>query len=717
MTHPHAGIGMRLCHRVMVWIVGMVLAIAACVSVPFTAMAADENDSADGVSLAIAAATAMVTAGSGYHLTLDITNGTDHDLPSGTLTLATNAYYTFVSRNDIQQWAQNEVGIPTPQVLAESTTPGIAAGTTSSISIDVAADDETLSSILEWGPKPVRLTFRAGDVTSETHTFLTRSSEGLHGQQTPAMNVTVVVPLTTSQWQYDSESLQSLLSEGVNLSADTVIDLDEEGEEQVQRHTQLLNKHPDVQVVADPVYLNAMRMPVQSAAIMQPGAFDITAYAADASRFDQTGLSTDAWNAEAALAYYQQAIGDEEATLAGIAWQGAGNWTTQALTTAKQQGYDAVIATDGFNDTTTGTVHTDTYVVPTEAGDITVLSAQPVLTGLAQGQATSEKATAERTAAGRLTRFVAQSAFYQMEQPYTSRNLLICLDPTTATNDVDTILTAIEQAPWLQMTDLDTLMAVAPYASGDLALQSVPEANGIDQSTRDGVNHALDVLTNTDTVIARFADAILTEAQAEPLLADEDAQALARQDAEYAARRAPDTSSWIELLRAVNRRFALHALSGDAQLRDVMVSGSQTIADTMANAVSITPMETVNVVSETASMPVTVSNRLPYPIRVRVSAKTDSMTIVTARFADVVVPPTSEEQTTFAIRVSTSGSTTAQMTLLDRQGAAFGTPQSTTITSALQLSDMSGFAIIAFAVLLGVLGLWRQFHRVKDPDE
>ena len=30
---------------------------------------------------------------------------------------------------------------------------------------------------------------------------------------------------------------------------------------------------------------------------------------------------------------------------------------------------------------------------------------------------------------------------------------------------------------------------------------------------------------------------------------------------------------------------------------------------------------------------------------------------------------------------------------------------------------MSGFIIIVCAVLLGIAGLWRQFHRVKDPDE
>ena len=30
---------------------------------------------------------------------------------------------------------------------------------------------------------------------------------------------------------------------------------------------------------------------------------------------------------------------------------------------------------------------------------------------------------------------------------------------------------------------------------------------------------------------------------------------------------------------------------------------------------------------------------------------------------------------------------------------------------------MTGFIIIGFSLLLGLVGLWRQFHRKKDPDE
>ena len=88
-------------------------------------------------------------------------------------------------------------------------------------------------------------------------------------------------------------------------------------------------------------------------------------------------------------------------------------------------------------------------------------------------------------------------------------------------------------------------------------------------------------------------------------------------------------------------------------------------------------------------MPVTISNSHPYPVTVKVSSLTNSMQIVTSRFDTVEVPAHGEAQVAFTIRVATS----------------------------LQISDKSGFIIIGIAVLLGALGLWRQFHRKKDPDE
>lgn len=93
------------------------------------------------------------------------------------------------------------------------------------------------------------------------------------------------------------------------------------------------------------------------------------------------------------------------------------------------------------------------------------------------------------------------------------------------------------------------------------------------------------------------------------------------------------------------------------------------------------------------------------------------MEIVTSRFVDVNVPPGSEAQATLEIRVSTAGTTVANQELVNHEGVPLSGIHTTTITSSLQISDKSGIVFIIIAVLLGIVGLWRQFHRKKDPDE
>lgn len=110
-------------------------------------------------------------------------------------------------------------------------------------------------------------------------------------------------------------------------------------------------------------------------------------------------------------------------------------------------------------------------MVHTPAGDVTVLKEQSTLGTLAKGQATSTDAQAESSDAGRLARLIAQSAFYQMEQPYTSRYLLMTFSRTTEASWIDQVMSAFEQASWLNLTDLKTMAKPIRTMS---AIRSIP---------------------------------------------------------------------------------------------------------------------------------------------------------------------------------------------------------------------------------------------------
>lgn len=658
-------------------------------------------ESTDGM-LSINSSTAVLTDTSGYHLNATVTNTTGQEIPAGTLTLAMNAFYTFVSRNDIQDWSEGNGRIPTPQSVGQADVPALQPGASANVSIDADAHQESLAAINSWGPKPVLLSYSAnGTPLAQSHTFVTRTGAGLHTPSTPALHITVAQPLAANGWTTDSKLLGQLVDEGgISSSKLAKIAMPSKDDARLKSLQQTFAKHDMLQVVGDPTYLQAMAMPTRVDGITQPALFDMTAYSAmnNAPAYSAAGINDRQWSAAKARKTYQSALGDSNADITAYAWQGNGNWTLQALTKARQQGYGTVIATHDFEEDDAATVRTGKTVVSTDAGDITVLSAQNVLSGLAQGKATSDDANAdsEGTTAGRLARFVAQSAFYQMEQPYAERNLLVCLNEDSDPSVVDALMSDIEQSPWLNLTDLATLKDADISEDAASMSTDLPQTDGLTDGMRSDVQQTLSALANSSSNIKRFNTSILVK----PNGKDES-----------------DVNTWSRQLTNAHTIMALHALGGESPSRSTMAEGANQLAALLINGVAITPTESVNVVSETAKMPVTISNSHPYPVKVKVSSLTDSMQIVTSRFDTVQVPPHGEAQVAFTIRVSTSGTANATISLFDRNGAAFGATQVTHITSALQISDKSGFVIIGFAVLLGAVGLWRQFNRKKDPDE
>ena len=710
--------------RSIIGILSAVLFIACgLVCMPSQAFAAQSQTAASTGTqhrqvLSLSEATAVVTDTSGYHLKVTITNTDSQQWQAGQLSLNINSDYTFTSRTDMQEWAQSQNMIPAPNELGSVAVPALAPGQSTTVAINAKADNAALTSIMTWGPKPLLAVYAHDDENVELRSFLTRSSAGLAAAQTPAMQITMVAPLSSSHWQVSNEALTAMVNNPVvsnSGNGQTTADAASSGEYGKNdnaavtlnsNHTRfdrslsdVLSRHSALQVIADPTYLNALNMPPKVSALMQPAAFDITAYAADGStqRYANAGVQNSMWNAKASLAQYRNAIGDNNATIGTVAWQGKGHWTMDALTEARRHGYSAVISTADFEPSASDTVRTGTNVVTTDAGDITVLVEQRELSNLAQGSATSRKARAESSEAGRLARFVAQSAFYQMEQPYSDRNLLVCLSANGNPADVDALMSVIEQSSWLNITDLNTLADADAHLTGDDATAAVPDTDGLSADRRTGIEQTLNTLTDTSNDVARFNAFILTD---DDKLNDNDA-----------------IVEWRKQLVRAQSTLALHALSNDSAHSDTMVKGAQQLASLLTDGVAITPTDNVTVVSETAKMPVTISNSHPYPVTVKVSSRTNSMEIVTSRMDTVEVPAHGEAQVAFTIRVATSGNADATLSLMDRQGTVFGAVQTTHITSALQISDKSGFVIIGIAVLLAALGLWRQFNRKKDPDE
>ena len=687
---------------------------------PVPALAATNHQSSAEVALRWS--TPVVTDKSGYTLRAAVTNTANQPMENAHLSVSTNALYSFSSRADMQAWSEGHARIPTPDVLGTQTVPTIPAGQSVEVAVNVPADQDAIKKMTSWGPKPVRLSLSddQDQVLGDVFTFLTRTWDGLPTAGTPALALTMVMPLTSSDWNIDDKAMTALMTQSSpGDDKNRSVTLTRQGARRQGDQSQLLTKHGSLQALGDPVYLSAFANRPQIQGLIQPADFDITGYASqNQDRYAQAGVTPESWSAKTSAKLYADSAPDT------YAWQGRQEWTVESITAARRAGYQTVIAPQGFEVDAGTSAHTGKYTIETKAGKVTVLSAQRELSNLARGHPSSTRATGEQTQAGQTARFIAQSAFYQMEQPYAERSLLVCFDTDEDTQQADQIMTELEHAPWISLKSMDNLMQAPDFTGGSSGLLKALELDSTKGSAKhgDGPTGTLDSLIASRTEIDRFATTILADGKqdsqptASATAGKTDSQALARQDADTTARQPKDPHQWLNQLTSAHDDLALKSLGGTAAASG-LADQAEAISHRLLDGISITPSESLNVVSETASMPVTVSNSHPYPVHARISARTDSMEIVTSRMAEAVIPARSEAQVTFKVRVAAAGRANVDIGLLDSQGRPFGQVRRVQITSNLRLSDMSGLIIIVIAVLLGLLGLWRQFHRTKDPDE
>lgn len=689
--------------------------------------------------------------------------------------------------------------------------------------------------------------------------FLTRSNDGLPNPNTPPIDITAVMPILANprKWKVtipahkleenvgnsqtenknkdtkdnkdtkynkSSDNSKEKTKEKEDSSKDSsanhsvfnfpneikaTLSLDQSEDKRIIKQVNLAVKHNKLQTIADPETLKISKILYTPNLFMQKDGFDISSYAEDnyPSLYKSAGIAPEKWSAKESCKIAgslqdsqkksHNEINCKNLKTPVIAWQTSGRWTLNALTQAKINGYNTVISTNGFDPNANRfAINTGVYKIPTNAGEIKVLSSQEVLTQLANGKATNELSTAESTEAGRIIRLVAQSAFYQMEQPYASRHLLVTFNSETSSDTVDAVMKALEKSPWINLQDFESLTSSEPFENNVLR-KLVPDNSGLNSEDTQLRNNKLQQLTKNREKLLNFNNNIIDDKKINKEKSDAgDAQALAKQHAKMGnLNKAINSKTWgNQLINAFDEMALIEILSysgkshfsdnqskenknnsvrKESKLPDKTTENSisensedskngengenanakdadkntdkstdkanknqtdkekskqndnsnqnefttRTLVNSLVSGIRIIPPKNITVVSETASLPVVVSNSHPYPIKVYVAATTQSMEIVLARKTLVSVPANSETQVTLPVRVTTSTQTKATLSLEDRQHDTFSQSQFTTITGTLQISDKSGTIIIMFAFALGIWGLWRQFHRKKDPNE
>ena len=706
------------------------------------------NTKSKGISLKIVKSTSILTDKSGYHISLLLKNNSSKDFSEGKIQVTFNPWYTFMSRTDLQKWSQDESRIPTPQLIGEVSVPALASGKSYSAQIDVDANSQNLSNIIYWGPKPVSITYSSLDFKHyySVKSFVTRANIGIKNVQTPPINVTLLMPIIakSSDWRYNiskhniSPSINTISESQEDLSNPTTgsttgsttnqkIRLSKNSIKRITSLINLVQKHPKLQTIADPNTLKFSEPTFTPSVFMQNNGFNISRYAESENHvsYKLAGIGLDSWSKKSSVLENSTT---KPLNLDSYAFQTGEKWTLRALEQAAANGYKTVVATSGFDPLANRfAVKNGVYEVQTSSGSVKVLSCQETLNELINGHFTSVQSAAETTSAGLLNRLAAQSAFYQMEQPYMPRHLLLTFSPDSSIPLIESVVSILEKSPWISLLDINSLTRSKAITKEHLGYSPVPKASAIEGKSLIASKSKISQLASDRMLVNQFINSILDQNELNNhKTCESDAQSLAKQNAKLKINQ--NSKIWsenlIKLFDAMAQRELNNTLNSASQSNS-SASESQTqtkngthdLAKMLISGINIIPPKDVTLVSETATMPITISNTNPYPISVYLTAYTNSMEIVTRRKTPVKIAANSESQVILPLRSTTSSKVKATFALEDRNHNVFSSTKETAITSTLQISDKSGTIIIIFAFALGAFGLFRQFNRKKDPDE
>lgn len=710
------------------------------------------NTKSKGISIKIVKSTSILTDKSGYHISLLLKNNSSKDFPEGKIQVTFNPWYTFMSRTDLQKWSQAESRIPTPQLIGEVSVPALASGKSYSAQIDVDANSQNLSNIIYWGPKPVSITYSSLDFKHyySVKSFVTRANIGIKNVQTPPINVTLLMPIIakSSDWRFNiskhniSPSINAISESQENLANPTTgsttgsttssatnrkIRLSKSSIKRITSLINLVQKHPKLQTIADPNTLKFSEPTFTPSVFMQNNGFNISRYAESENHvsYKLAGIGLDSWSKKSSVLENSTT---KPLNLDSYAFQTGEKWTLRALEQAAANGYKTVVATSGFDPLANRfAVKNGVYEVQTSSGSVKVLSCQETLNELINGHFTSVQSAAETTSAGLLNRLAAQSAFYQMEQPYMPRHLLLTFSPDSSIPLIESVVSILEKSPWISLLDINSLTRSKAITKEHLGYSPVPKTSAIEGKSLIASKSKISQLASDRMLVNQFINSILDQNELNNhKTCESDAQSLAKQNAKLKINQ--NSKIWsenlIKLFDAMAQReldntlnSASQSNSSASESQTQTKNGTHDLAKMLISGINIIPPKDVTLVSETATMPITISNTNPYPISVYLTAYTNSMEIVTRRKTPVKIAANSESQVILPLRSTTSSKVKATFALEDRNHNVFSSTKETAITSTLQISDKSGTIIIIFAFALGAFGLFRQFNRKKDPDE
>ncbi|MBC7551608.1 MAG: hypothetical protein H7269_12070 [Cellulomonas sp.] len=382
-----------------------------------------------------------------------------------------------------------------------------------------------------------------------------------------------------------------------------------------------------------------------------------------------------------------------------LAWPADDVPDLKTVALAAQSGARTVlVAGDGLAAVDLSYTPTGRATVPTATGEVTALVADRTLTNLLTDptsapaaasttgesdpspEPTSSVATttaAPTTAATAGQRVLAETAIIARERPNDPRHVLIAprRDWSPDVGVARAQLAALANAPWVTPTPLSGLIGTA---DPQVERTDLPERSKVDSEL---APTAIGAMRTARTDLTTFAAIVANPAA---LTADADVAVLA-----------PLSVAW----------------RAEASGRAVVVQEVVDDLTTRANGVSVLPGSGVNLISQSGTLPIGLSNELDQDVTVQVSLEPASRVLVVDGAETVVVPARSEMQARIPFHAVGSGDVRVEVTLLAPGGAAVTAPTSFVVRVRADWENI-GTAVVAGLLGLGFLfGIARTIRR------
>lgn len=340
-------------------------------------------------------------------------------------------------------------------------------------------------------------------------------------------------------------------------------------------------------------------------------------------------------------------------------WQGPGNLpkifvsasplSPSQIEEAAQLGYTAVLESGGKGES-----------VSLPEGKATLLASDALLSSLAEGSPSSMWASAEGSGAGREARLVAELAAMRGR----SAPVIIQISPSSLP-----FLSALEGIGWIRFTTLKQDVSYPWPSAAPAQAPSAPQ-------------------TSPQPALISKVHSIAS---------------LARNPA--------DSEAWSE---NVGMQAAYAELCAQSQNEKVRQAGSQVLSSMskeLGEAVKISSSKSVTALSESATVPVTVKNSLPFPIEAKVRSLASNSQITILPEKSVAVGSGMEGQIDFPVQIHSS--IKSRVTFWMGEFYHPITKISTQLSSHLTVTRLNVIILIIPAGLLTLFGCIRQVRRKK----